>query len=131
MPGRFSLATLCIAESRAPSLAVAVRRIPGQQGASDKVTKEELAEALRSKLEEKCARGELDASLPAGREPFLETLRQATHDKLITGYLKCSVCGQMTMPLERAMKLAAHLDTPEDWLKALALWRTRFSPCRH
>lgn len=95
------------------------------------MTKEELAESLRSKLTEKCTSGELDASLPTGREPFLETLRQASHDKLLSGYLKCSVCGQMTMPLERAMKLAEQLDTPEDWLKALALWRNKFSPCRH
>lgn len=95
------------------------------------MTKDELAETLRTKLTERCERGELDASLPAGREPFLETLRQTSHDDLIAGFLKCPVCGEMAMPVERAAQLAAHLRGVDDWIKGIAIWRQHFGRCHH
>lgn len=95
------------------------------------MTKEELAETLRTKLGERCERGELDASLPAGREPFLETLRNTTQDDLIAGFLKCPTCGKLAMPVNRAAQLAAHLRTVEEWIKGVAIWREHFGTCRH
>jgi hypothetical protein len=111
--------------------APAPRRNPAKRETDNEMTKDELAEALRSQLAEKCRRGDLDASLPAGRESFLENLRNIPQDNLIGGFLKCSICGRLTMPIDRATQLATHLNTVEDWIKGLAIWRERFGGCEH
>jgi hypothetical protein len=106
------------------------RRICGWE-ARVGMTKEELAEALRSRLAERCLRGELDGTLPNGHDNFLQNLENTSHDNLIAGFLKCSVCGQMSMPVQEAVRFARYCDTADDWIKFLVGWQQQFGGCRH
>lgn len=99
--------------------------------AAIQMTKEQLGEGLRSRLAEKCLRGELDGTLPNGRESFLHIVENISHDNLIAGFLKCSVCGKVTMPIERAVRFAEYCDTADDWIKFLVGWQQQFGGCRH
>jgi hypothetical protein len=95
------------------------------------MTKEELAEGLRSRLAEKCRRGEMDRTLPSGRDSFLQNLENADHDSLITGFLKCSVCGRISMSVGQAVTFAKHCDTADEWVKFLIGWQHLSGGCRH
>jgi hypothetical protein len=95
------------------------------------MTKEQLGESLRSRLAERCLRGELDGTLPGGREAFLENLNSTTDDNLIAGFLKCSVCGRMSMSVQEAVRFANYCDTADDWIKFLVGWQQQFGGCRH
>lgn len=95
------------------------------------MTKEELAEGLRSRLAQRCRRGELDATLPNGRESFLENLQKINHENLIGGFLRCSVCGRMSMSMEEAVKFARHCGSADEWIKFLIGWQQHFGSCRH
>ncbi len=95
------------------------------------MTEDELAEALRHRLAEGCERGELDGVLPGSRKAFLERLENASPDWLIAGHLRCSVCSRMTMPIEQAVRFAAHAKTADEWIKFLVGWQHQFSACRH
>ena len=95
------------------------------------MTKEELGEGLRSRLTQKCKRGELDGNLPDGRESFLENLKNTSDDNLIVGFLKCSVCGQMSMSVPEAVRFAKHCETADDWIEFLVGWQHQFGGCRH
>lgn len=95
------------------------------------MTKDELAEALGCRLAERCTRGELDGALPGGRDVFLENLKHTSSDNLIAGFLKCSVCGRMTMPVGKAVWFAAYARTVEDWIKFLIGWQRHTGQCCH
>lgn len=95
------------------------------------MTKDELAEGLRARLAEKCRLGEMDRTLPSGRESFFESLEKADHDSLIAGFLKCSKCGRMSMSVPRAVRLAKHCNTADDWVKFLIGWQQLSGGCRH
>lgn len=95
------------------------------------MTKEQLGEGLRSRIAQRCRRGELDGVLPGDREIFLENLKGTSHDNLIGGFLKCSVCGRMSMSMENAVRFAIHCETADDWVKFLVGWQQRFGRCNH
>lgn len=101
------------------------------RGADEDMTKDELAEGLRARLAEKCRRGEMDQTLPGGREPFLRDLENADHDSLIASFLKCSECGRISMAVPKAVAFAKHCDTADDWIKFLIGWRHLSGGCRH
>lgn len=95
------------------------------------MTKDELAESLRSRLAEKCRRGEMDRTLPTDRNSFLQNLETFDHDSLITSFLKCSACGRQTMSVQEAVRFARHCDSAEDWVKFLVGWQRLSGGCHH
>ncbi|HVB33600.1 MAG TPA: hypothetical protein VNJ52_04380 [Patescibacteria group bacterium] len=95
------------------------------------MTKEQLGESLRSRLAQKCTRGEMDGNLPSGRESFSENLKNTNDDNLIVGFLKCAVCGQMSMSVEEAVRFAGHCETADDWVRFLVGWQQQFGWCCH
>lgn len=95
------------------------------------MTKRELAGDLRSRLAQKCQSGELDETLPNSRESFLQDLETISQDNLIGGFLRCSVCGRISMSVEQAVRFAEHCDTAGDWITFLAGWQEYFGECSH
>lgn len=105
--------------------------IPRQAQVIPQMTKSELAEGLRSRLAQKCLRGELDGTLPSSRKSFLQNLERVSHDNLIGGFLRCSVCGRMSMSVEQAVRFAGCCETADEWTRFLVGWQQRFSGCLH
>ncbi len=83
------------------------------------------------RLSEKCRRGELDKTPPNGRESFLHNLEDTSQENLIAGFLKCSVCGQMAISVQEAVRFAKHCESADDWIKFLIGWQQLFGGCRH
>lgn len=95
------------------------------------MTKSELAEGLRSRLADRCRRGEMDRSLSDGRDAFLRNLETVDHDTLIAGFLECSICGRKSMSVEEATRFARHCSTAEEWVKFLIGWQRIVGGCHH
>lgn len=79
----------------------------------------------------RCKCGEMDRTLPDGREAFLRNLETVDHDTLIAGFLQCSICGRMSMSVEEAIRFAKHCSTAEEWVKFLVGWQRIMGGCRH
>jgi hypothetical protein len=95
------------------------------------MTQDDLGEALRSRLARKCRAGDFDGDLPGARGSFLENLGKISHENLISGFLRCSICGRMGMPVEQAVRFAAHCKNADEWISFLAGWQRYFGKCSH
>lgn len=95
------------------------------------VTKQELGEGIGSKLARECLRREFDGELAGSSESFLRNLKTVSRDNLIATFLKCSICGQFTMPVEQSVQLAAYAKTVNEWEEFLVGFQRKFGPCCH
>lgn len=95
------------------------------------MSKHELAKALRLRLVEKYIRDNLAGSVPGPGDPFVRDLKVISDNNVITGFLTCSVCGEVSFPKELALRIAEDCGTADEWIRRLAACERFFGGCCH
>lgn len=93
------------------------------------MTKGQLAKALRLRLAGKFAWERVEANVPTARDFFVRYLKNTSDENLIAGYLTCSACGQISIPVEFAVYVAESCKTPDEWLGRLTAWERLVGSC--
>lgn len=93
------------------------------------MTKRQLAKALRLRLAGKFAGEGAEANTPATRDCFIRYVKNTSDENLIAGYLTCSACGQISIPVEYAVYVAEGCKTPDEWLGRLTAWERLVGNC--
>jgi hypothetical protein len=104
---------------------------PIQHTETGKMSRQELAKALRVRLAEKFTRENQDGRVPDARDSFLQNLKSTSDDNVIAGYLTCSVCGQVSIPLHSAVRIAEDCGTAEEWVGRVVAWERFLCGCCH
>lgn len=91
------------------------------------MTKTQLAEGLRGRLEEKCRSGELDHVLPGGRDLFIRNLRGISDGVIVGAYVNCIDCTGEGISIQQALRLARHCETVDDWIRGVTAWENFFN----